>query len=53
MNQNLSLEERIQKIKDQITDTREYISSDFCTECVLMYERILQLEKDLKDLQNE
>jgi hypothetical protein len=53
MKQNLSQEEKIQKIKDQIADARDYISSDFCTECVSMYNRIKDLEKTLEALQNE
>jgi hypothetical protein len=52
MNLNLTLEEKIQKIKDQIADARDYISSDFCIECEAMYSRIQELETELRSLEN-
>lgn len=48
-----SLDERIREIKDQIADTRDYISSDFCTNCIAMYDKIKILEQALVELQNE
>lgn len=48
-----TLEEKIKEIKDEIADTREYISSDFCTNCVSMYDKIKILELALAELQNE
>lgn len=48
-----SLEEKIWEIKSKIADITEYISSDFCTNCVAMYKKREQLEKQLKDLENE
>ena len=48
-----SLEEKIAKIKDKIADAREYISSDFCTNCITIYKEISFLEQQLKDLENE
>lgn len=50
---NLSLEEKIQKLKDRIADSREYISSDFCTNCINIYKQIEDLQKQLNDLENE
>jgi hypothetical protein len=52
MNLEQTKEEKIQKIKDKIADARDYISSDFCTECVLMYNRIKELETELRSLEN-
>jgi hypothetical protein len=48
-----SLEEKIWEIKNKIADIREYISSDFCTNCIEMYKRREVLEQQLKDLENE
>jgi hypothetical protein len=45
-------EEKIQKIKDKIADARDYISSDFCTEYSVVYNRIKELEMELKSLKN-
>jgi hypothetical protein len=53
MKQNLSIAEKIQNLKDRIADSREYISSDFCTNCIAIYKQIETLEKELKDLENE
>ena len=53
MNTNDNLEERIRKIKDRIADCRDYISSDFCNQCVEMYKEIQSLEITLRVLENE
>jgi hypothetical protein len=50
---NLNLEEKIQKLKDRIADCREYISSDFCNNCISIYKEIEVLRKELNDLENE
>lgn len=50
---NESLEERIRNLKDKIADIRDYISSDFCTNCIEMYKQREVLEQQLKDLENE
>jgi hypothetical protein len=50
---NLNLEEKIQKLKDRIADCREYISSDFCTNCISIYKEIEVLKQELSDLENE
>jgi len=53
MTPNENLEEKIRRIKDRISDCREYISSDFCTHCVEIYKEIHSLEQELKILENE
>ena len=50
---NESLDERIKKLKDKIADHRDYISSDFCTQCIHTYNQIHILEQQLKELENE
>jgi hypothetical protein len=50
---NENLEEKIIKIKDRISDCREYISSDFCTQCIEIYKEIHSLEQTLKILEDE
>lgn len=50
---NQKLDERIWEIKNQIADIREYISSDFCNNCVEMYKQKELLEKQLQELENE
>ena len=50
---NQSLEEKIRNLKDKIADIREYISSDFCTNCIDMYKKRTLLELELEQLENE
>lgn len=50
---NLNLDEKIWTIKNKIADVREYISSDFCTNCIAMYNELKTLEQQLRDLENE
>lgn len=50
---NQSLEEKIKKLRDRIADIREYISSDFCKNCVEMYQQRSLLELELEQLENE
>lgn len=50
---NESLDEKIKKLKDKISDCRDYISSDFCTRCIEAYKEIYELETQLVELQNE
>ena len=47
------LDVKIWEIKNKISDIREYISSDFCTNCVEMYKQREILEKELKALEDE
>jgi hypothetical protein len=53
MQNEQSLDEKIWEIKNKIADIREYISSDFCTNCVTMYKQREVLEKELKELEDE
>lgn len=48
-----SLDEKIKNLKDKIADMRDYISSDFCTNCITIYSNIKVLENQLVDLENE
>ena len=50
---NESLDEKIRNLKDKIADARDYISSDFCTQCVSVYKEIAVLEQRLAELENE
>ena len=50
---NQDLERKIWEIKNKIADIREYISSDFCTNCIDMYNQRKILEKKLEELENE
>jgi hypothetical protein len=50
---NQNLDEKIKNLKDKIADIREYISSDFCTNCVDMYKKRNILELELEQLENE
>lgn len=49
---NESHEEKIQRIKDRIADARDFLSSDFCTQCTYVLEEIKELEKTLNELMN-
>ena len=49
----LSPEEKIKKLKDQIAECRDYISSDFCKSCMDMYDKIAKYEEELYELQKE
>lgn len=48
-----SIEQQIKDLKDKIADVRDYISSDFCTNCVEMYKQREILEQKLKKLEQE
>lgn len=50
---NQDLERKIWEIKNKIADIREYISSDFCTNCIEMYKTRSLLELELEKLENE
>jgi hypothetical protein len=50
---NQDLERKIWEIKNKIADIREYISSDFCTNCIDMYNQRKIWEKKLEELENE
>lgn len=44
---------RISYLKEEIWETRSYISSDFCKRCSEMYDKIIILEQELKGLQRK
>jgi hypothetical protein len=45
--------DRISYLKEEIWETRSYISSDFCRRCSEMYDKIIILEQELKGLQRK
>ena len=47
------IETKIWEIKNKIADIREYISSDFCNNCVEMYKQRTVLEQELKELESQ
>jgi hypothetical protein len=49
---NENLDGKIWEIKNRIADITEYISSDFCTNCVEMYKEKETLLAELKSLEN-
>ena len=44
---------RIVEVKEEIYETKSYISSDFCRRCSEMYDRLFRLENELKGLQRK
>ena len=52
-NEKEKILDRIIFLKEEIWETRAYISSDFCRRCSEMYDKILLLEQELKGLQRK
>jgi hypothetical protein len=52
-NEREKILDRIIFLKEEIWETRAYISSDFCRRCSEMYDKILLLEQELKGLQRK
>lgn len=48
-----NLNEKIKDLKDRLADIRDYISSDFCEQCIEMYRQKDKLLDELKVLENE
>lgn len=46
-------QKRIRDLKEQISECRDYISSDFCRNCMDMYKRIEIYEQELKYLEDQ
>lgn len=44
---------KISYLKEEIWETRAYISSDICRRCSDMYDKIVRLEQELKGLQRK
>jgi hypothetical protein len=51
MNENLNL--KIRELKEKIDDLREYISSDFCTNYMSMYNQIKKYEQEIEDIKRQ
>lgn len=47
------LEDRIWNVKLQIYEARDYLNSDFCSQCSKIYATIHNLEQELIELENE
>jgi hypothetical protein len=52
-NEREKILDRISFLKEEIWETRAYISSDFCRRCSEMYDQIIRLEQELKGLQRK
>jgi molecular chaperone GrpE (heat shock protein) len=52
-NEKEKILDRISFLKEEIWETRAYISSDICQRCSDMYDKILRLEQELKGLQRK
>lgn len=44
---------RIANLKEEIWETKAYISSDICQRCSDMYSKIVRLEQELQGLQRK
>ena len=45
--------DRISEIKEEIYETKAYVSSEICFRCSEMYTKLFRLEQELKDLQKK
>jgi hypothetical protein len=45
--------DNIARIKEEIWETREYISSDYCKKCSEMYNKLFRLEQVLDGLKRK
>jgi hypothetical protein len=52
-NENEKILEEIEKVKEDIWETREYINSDYCKKCSEIYSQIFRLERELESLQKK
>ena len=52
-NEREKIQNKIADIKEEIWETKAYISSDICQRCSDMYTKIARLEQELKDLQEK
>jgi hypothetical protein len=52
-NEREKILDRILYLKEEIWETRSYISSDICQRCSEMYSKIAVLEQELKGLQRK
>ena len=52
-NEREKILDRIIYLKEEIWETKAYISSDICQRCSDMYTKILRLEQELQGLQRK
>lgn len=52
-NEREKILDRISYIKEEIWETKAYISSDICQRCSDMYAKIMVLEQELQGLQRK
>jgi hypothetical protein len=52
-NEREKILDRVSFLKEEIWETRAYISSDICQRCSDMYDKIVRLEQELKGLQRK
>jgi hypothetical protein len=52
-NEKEKIYEKIIEVKEQIWETRDYISSDYCRKCSEMYTKLFRLEQELTGLQRK
>jgi hypothetical protein len=45
--------DKIARIKEEIWETKEYISSDYCRKCSEIYTKLFRLEQELTGLQRK
>ena len=53
MNNLTNLEDQIWNLKNQIHEAKDYLVSDYCTQCSKIYATIHNLEQELLELENE
>lgn len=51
-NEREKILDQIHNLKEEIYETKAYISSEFCRRCTEMYDKLFKLENELKYLQN-
>jgi hypothetical protein len=52
-NEKEKIYDKIIQIKEEIWETRDYISSDRCRKCSEMYTKLFRLEQELTGLQRK
>jgi hypothetical protein len=52
-NEKEKIYDKIIQIKEEIWETRDYISSDHCRKCSEMYTKLFRLEQELTGLQRK
>lgn len=52
-NEKEKILDQIYNLKEEIYETKSYISSEYCRRCSEMYEKLFRLENELKELQRK